>query len=391
MTPEGAIRLRVRWDGRQIRAVAIESTRPAAARALCGRRAEAAPQIVARLFSVCARAQTVACVGAVEAAQGREPDVAAQRLRERVVLAESLHELLWRVVLDWPPLQGERADVAPFAALRRVLQRALTSSSGMPRWWDDAAAAQAAPWPDLVVQVDDFLERHVFGLPAREWGAMDRLADFEAWLARAQTVPARLLAAAWRSDFGASEVPALSALGAPGLLRELARASEDAGFAMRPTRAGRPAETGSLGRVGAHPLVAAAIAARGASVAVRLLARLADLAGLARALRAGLDAPAADAGVRMMIAEGSGERAGAALVETARGLLVHHASLAPDGEVTDYRIVAPTEWNFHPEGAFPQGLCGLASASAAAAEAAARMLAHALDPCVAFEVSLEDA
>jgi hypothetical protein len=36
-------------------------------------------------------------------------------------------------------------------------------------------------------------------------------------------------------------------------------------------------------------------------------------------------------------------------VETARGLLMHEIAL--DGErIADYFIVAPTEWNFHPQG-----------------------------------------
>jgi hypothetical protein len=49
--------------------------------------------------------------------------------------------------------------------------------------------------------------------------------------------------------------------------------------------------------------------------------------------------------VRRSLAPGVGR----ALVETARGLLMHEIVL--DGErIADYFIVAPTEWNFHPQG-----------------------------------------
>ncbi|MBK6630066.1 MAG: nickel-dependent hydrogenase large subunit [Betaproteobacteria bacterium] len=47
-------------------------------------------------------------------------------------------------------------------------------------------------------------------------------------------------------------------------------------------------------------------------------------------------------------------------METARGTLLHQVTLAGD-HVAHYRIVAPTEWNFHPRGAFrarPAGLPG---------------------------------
>jgi coenzyme F420-reducing hydrogenase alpha subunit len=46
---------------------------------------------------------------------------------------------------------------------------------------------------------------------------------------------------------------------------------------------------------------------------------------------------------------------GIAWVEMARGLLVHHVQLEGSGEaarVAACRVVAPTDWNFDPEGAF---------------------------------------
>jgi hypothetical protein len=50
--------------------------------------------------------------------------------------------------------------------------------------------------------------------------------------------------------------------------------------------------------------------------------------------------------------------------------------------VEDYCIVAPTERNFHPAGPYVQGLTGAPTADAQQAERSARLLAHALDPCV---------
>ena len=67
--------------------------------------------------------------------------------------------------------------------------------------------------------------------------------------------------------------------------------------------------------------------------------------------------------------------------ETARGLVTHRVAI--EGErVARYRIVAPTEWNFHPEGAFAQGARGLHGDSTAI-EGRVRRLVASLDPCVA--------
>jgi Ni,Fe-hydrogenase I large subunit len=88
------------------------------------------------------------------------------------------------------------------------------------------------------------------------------------------------------------------------------------------------------------------------------------------------------------IALGNGE--GLAAVETARGLLLHRARLQEQC-VVDYQIVAPTEWNFHPDGALVRGLEGLEAGEEQHLVGAARLAVHALDPCVAFRVEMAHA
>jgi coenzyme F420-reducing hydrogenase alpha subunit len=79
---------------------------------------------------------------------------------------------------------------------------------------------------------------------------------------------------------------------------------------------------------------------------------------------------------------------GLAWVQTARGLLVHRAELDESGNVRDYRIVAPTEWNFHPAGACVHGLTGMAAVSTDEARHYAELMVQSLDPCVAYEIEV---
>ncbi|HEY8905518.1 MAG TPA: nickel-dependent hydrogenase large subunit, partial [Rhodoferax sp.] len=69
--------------------------------------------------------------------------------------------------------------------------------------------------------------------------------------------------------------------------------------------------------------------------------------------------------------------------EMARGLLLHWVQLDAQGRVADYRVVAPTEWNFHPLGALAQALTALAPHDAPSALA----LAAAFDACVECKVA----
>ncbi|MFA5123643.1 nickel-dependent hydrogenase large subunit [Zavarzinia sp.] len=73
------------------------------------------------------------------------------------------------------------------------------------------------------------------------------------------------------------------------------------------------------------------------------------------------------------------------MVETARGLLMHEIVL--DGErIADYFIVAPTEWNFHPQGPLAGWLMGRAANDREAVQRFAARAVAALDPCVRWEL-----
>jgi Ni,Fe-hydrogenase I large subunit len=85
----------------------------------------------------------------------------------------------------------------------------------------------------------------------------------------------------------------------------------------------------------------------------------------------------------------------------ARGLLLHRVHLEQQHQrdqqdvVADYRIVAPTEWNFHPGGAAAEMLtCLPACRNSGEWESMAgkvNIIAAAFDPCVAFEVEAGNA
>jgi Ni,Fe-hydrogenase I large subunit len=72
--------------------------------------------------------------------------------------------------------------------------------------------------------------------------------------------------------------------------------------------------------------------------------------------------------------------------EMARGLLLHWVQLDDHHRVQDYRVLAPTEWNFHPDGALAQALTQLDPTDAAAAWC----LASAYDPCVDCSVNIQE-
>ncbi|MDP2433620.1 MAG: nickel-dependent hydrogenase large subunit [Pseudomonadota bacterium] len=372
MNLEGRIDIHLRPRGDAPAAVAIHSTRPQLAqKLLAGREPEAAAHLAGLVFSLCGKAQRVACEAACEAAQGQMPDAATSRARETAVLLELAQEHAWRLLLDWPQQQGMPPDQASQLRLRQ-------------------SAAEPARFAETL---DDLLRTILLGEPADVWLARD-LAGFDAWRHAGTTATARLFAGLGEgADSGISEVDLLPPLGnlEDAAALELARqALEQPAFCGQPLWRGAPAETGALARMSEQPLLAAWIKQRGRGAGARLLARLLELAALCSAgILAGspvqLKTAGKDAGATGVRAWSLGDNVGLAGVETSRGLLLHAVRLR-DGKVAEYRIVAPTEWNFHPAGPLFQALSGLAPGDDL--EARARLVAQSLDPCVAFGIEV---
>ncbi|MBX9633600.1 MAG: nickel-dependent hydrogenase large subunit, partial [Magnetospirillum sp.] len=154
-------------------------------------------------------------------------------------------------------------------------------------------------------------------------------------------------------------------------------------FLAQPHSGGRIYETGPLARMAWHPVVASLLGEFGPGLLARLTARLVEVASSLQEMAGLVQDLKSDPMPSACVVDG----AGLGLVEAARGLLAHRVELE-GGRVKRYQILAPTEWNFHPEGPLVRGLRGAAADSDL--ERRATLLVHALDPCVACHVVVEN-
>jgi hypothetical protein len=369
MNLEGRIDIRLCCQGDAPATLRIQSSRPQLAqKLLAGRSPEEAANLSGLIFSLCGKAQRIAAEAACEAAQGVFADESGNE-RETAVLLELAQEHAWRLLLNWPQQAGASLGIAPDMASLLLLRQAAVDPS---RFADT---------------LDALLQTTLLGEPAADWLARD-LAGFDAWRRAGKTPVARLFAELGEgADVGISQAALLPPLWRleDDVARDLAqRALEAPLFCAQPLWQDAPAETGAVARLSEQPLLAAWIAQRGRGAGARLLARLLELAALPVRLSASLP----DTGPALVRAWPLGENGGLAGVETSRGLLLHVVQLQ-DGKVAQYRIVAPTEWNFHPDGPLAQALSGLAPGADLAARA--QLVAQSLDPCVAFGIEVCDA
>lgn len=82
-----------------------------------GRSSAEVAALLPLLYSICAKAQSHACAGALESAMGLSALPETRYRRQLTLMLESIREHLWRMLLDWPRLSGETAQREPLAAL----------------------------------------------------------------------------------------------------------------------------------------------------------------------------------------------------------------------------------------------------------------------------------
>ena len=335
------------------------------------------PLLLSRLFPLCGTAHAVAGVAAIEAALGIEVSPAQLAFRELMLLAEHGAALGWRILMDWPPLLGEAPEVRACAEIRRAA--AAVRPIAEHGTWPRIGGARLLPNRDDLGQTMSELARVLVGLfpeaadPALSWR------NLETSLRGGTSMPARLINVARTgvlADYGHHDRPLLPSMGATWFA---ARLTPEPRFSEAPPLDGTPAEVGPLA-ARRHPLVAEAVAHWGGTLATRLLAAALDAPVVAGRLGRALDRLADDDPIEFDLARAG---RGAAVVETARGPLAYVVEAA-DGRVRMLRSVAPTEWNFHPNGPFLAALD--AAPRVPDPVLAARLLAASFDPCVQFRI-----
>jgi len=406
--PSGSLTIDLRRTERGA-AVEIGSNRPvSAARVFSGRPVAAAAAGLPLLYSVCATAQAAACAAACEEALGQRAAPLVQQQRALLLAGETVKEHLWRLLLDWSAALGRPPEAAAMAEVMRAwhgLRSAMDAEGALFRLGFEGGPVAEQRIAAAARELAGLVHTYVFGAAPALWLQEVRdeagLAD---WAVAKETPAAALVRRVLDEDLAGLGCNPIQPL-PPTAMSDLAcaLATDAAGrFAAAPTWRDAPRETTPFGRCRDEPLIAALAQRHGNGLLPRLAALLVELAGHASLLStADEDAASPEATPRSSrpkrqptaVASADparGEAVGLGTAEAARGLLVHWVGIA-DGRISDYRVLAPTEWNFHPAGAVAAGLQAIAETGptdAGQVTRLARLLITAIDPCVAYRLSV---
>ncbi len=345
-----------------------------------GRRANLLPDLLGALFTLCSGAHRLVSRRAVLAAlagPGETPALApatsSDAHQSRLLALLSARDHLQRLALDLPG-QWPVPDVAADPGwLRLAPVWTLAAGSELPALESQQATAAALP---------RWLEHQLLGMPPAQWLA-NWQHDPEQWLADWAAGRDHPLARWYRGAQDTARATCLPcrplgvlAEGETGLRRLADQLAREPGFAEQPLWQGAPAETGAWTRLHAGT-------ASDMTLWHRLGARLAEVVTLTLAAAGEQPCALSPAIGALQVAPGQA----LAWCEMSRGLLFHWVQLEPDSasrdtaRVNDYRVLAPTEWNFHAHGALAEAL-----RERRLDAAQTRLATLALDPCVAFEL-----
>ncbi|MCP3670571.1 MAG: hypothetical protein GY814_09080 [Gammaproteobacteria bacterium] len=376
---EGSLAINLEVASCRVLRVQIGSSRPVhAARIFCGKDIQEVLQTLPVVFSICGTAQACAAVRACEQALGMRPSPQIEDQRACLVRMENLREQLWRILLEWPGFLEEEPDRQSMMltmALQRDYRAELTGGRNPFLLPGDGHVLESVDVQDLVTQLSGLLEVVVFGMPPQRWLDISDIEEFATWVGSGQTPAARTLglvmAQDWR-ELGRCHMEDLPALESEQLHRLL----QDDAFVAQPQWLGSCRETTSCTRVESQ-LLQQLRDRYGNGLLVRMVARLTEIAQLSLNL---LPAPGETGPVELA----GVQNPGIGQVAAARGQLVHRVELQ-EGVVSNYQILAPTEWNFHPCGLVATGLATLKGDESQITKQA-RLLIDAIDPCVGYEL-----
>ena len=371
----GRLNITVQYDGKKIQTVLINSTRPKSiTRLFEGKSPEEVFNFIPLIFSLCGTAQTVASAMAIESLRGVKVPKEVEVARSVLIYLETAKELSFRLSKDWL----ERVPLIDVSEVMECYRSALSQLGSALNLQTQASSNQAQfNYADLLYSLEKLL------LPLTSF--CEKSTSVELGITPLSQLVDNLNAQFEGVELGPS-APALTL--ASEYLEHKLESDDAAVFCSRPRIETNGkflcVETGVWAQHADTTLIRQAEAEGSHQLTLRFIALVYELASIPAKIREIINSETGRLGVTAS--------EGLATVNTARGLLVHKVTLESvndEERINKYHIIAPTEWNFHPEGSLISILQGV-EVSRKNLMPLLDKLILAIDPCVAYDIKIEE-
>lgn len=354
----------------------IHSTRPTqVSRLFQGKTIAETLSTIPLLFNICSKAQSVTAVRAIESATNCSVSPHTESIREALITLESLREQCLRIAIDWPAYIQENTDKKMLSYLGLNINQLIQSLNPQQTLSYQANVSTEIKTQNNWSELSSLLSNSIFAMKAEQWRSSISLEhqteQINKWAEKKQTQAARFIHWLNQKDWkeaGASKIKPLPMIKDEELLTVLKEQQQS--FTALPDWKNQTYELSWFNKQHTE----------NNGIYSRMLARLIEIADLIIKLDAFFNKN------KTLIAPRC-SAAGMAHTHAARGRLSHYVELE-NGIINNLLILAPTEWNFHPQGVAQDSLCNLQASPENEIRQQAELLIHAIDPCVSYQLNI---
>ncbi len=369
--------------------VSVLADRPVTlSKTFIGKSIEDVLDIIPLIYNVCGIAHSKAGLLATESSLGLSFNPKMEMAREIILLSENLRENLLRVLLDWPIMFGSNINqnsLQLVSKLSATIRDALFFN-GKAFNLNSQLEINREQLETSVSNIRQCIEEHIFGLSLTEW---NRIVDFDevlSWSGSSNQIAATSVKYIIDNDWSnacVSDSQKLPNFVHQLLINKLTSTGADK-FIYKPDWEGVQYETTSFSKNINNPLIKQLNEKFGNGLLTRWVARLTEIERLVLSIEKLIFELFSNQNNYQFDNNSSN---GLAIVDAARGRLVHYLELK-GRIVKDYKILAPTEWNFHPKGVVYQSLITLLNSVHKNKRQLIEMFISTVDPCVSYNLRI---
>jgi len=235
----------------------------------------------------------------------------------------------------------------------------------------------------LIVKLENQIELLLIGDQSEDVYPFLDYDSFNNWLQKSDSQSAIFLNSLKENNLGDVEAFHLPDLD----LKSVGKLMQNTGFIKQPTYQNTIYESTPYSRQSNHKLIKQLFSIYGNGLFTRAVAQLLEVFELLNNIKSSYTNIEFEK-ISYDIQPFSAESKSLVQLEAARGRLFHQI-FAEDGKIKSYQILAPTEWNFHPQGVLSRMIETVKYKSEQDLVNQIKLLVDVVDPCVGYSIEID--
>ncbi|CAB5507562.1 hypothetical protein [uncultured Gammaproteobacteria bacterium] len=390
MSIEGKIVIKVVIEASDIKKVLISSSRPLHITQLfAGQSIQKVATTLDALYQLCNTAHRFAFLHLLDKCKvislSKNEIMACQLLLD----LETIREHCFSIATKWRIDDSNKINkniVDLFATLREI--NTTLFLTGNPLSLEKKTLQPFSGINSLVAKLEQQLMLELVGEQFHSETILSNSENFEYWIKTQSSDCALFLHNIQQSQ--SSGLGSVDSLFLPNITtEEIITLLNDDGFIGQPTYKNICYETTPYSRQKKHPLIQKLSAKYGNGVLSRYASQLLEIFELLKGVKHNyVNLYSED--IHYDINTSTVVNTAVVEVEAARGKLMHSLTIQGE-EIKSYRILSPTQWNFHPQGVLKQMIQSLDFQNKQDLVNKITLLTNAIDPCVGYTIEINNA